>query len=131
DSVAKLNHYEYDLDAAAAKMEEAGFTRDADGKWADAEGNRISLEYKVPAEFTDFYGMGSNATEQLNEFGFDLTLVAAPWQQVAEDIREGNFDLSVWSWASASPFATTHFFGPIQRFNYVGLNATGQQGINF
>lgn len=131
DSVAKLNHYEYDLDAAAAKMEEAGFTRDADGKWADAEGNRISLEYKVPAEFTDFYGMGSNATEQLNEFGFDLTLVAAPWQQVAEDIREGNFDLSVWSWASASPFATTQFFGPIQRFNYVGLTATGQQGMNF
>jgi peptide/nickel transport system substrate-binding protein len=131
ETVESLNQYPYDLDAAAAKMEEAGFTRDAEGKWVDAEGNRISAEYKVPAEFTDFYGAGSNATEQLNEFGFDITLVAVPWQQAAEDIREGAFDLSVWSWASGSPFATTQFYGPIQRFNYPGLTATGQQGMNF
>lgn len=131
ESVAKLNHYEFNLDAAAAKMEEAGFTRDAEGKWVDAEGNRISVEFKIPAEFTDFSGMGTDATEQLNNFGFDITLVAVPWQQAAEDIRAGNFDLSVWSWASASPFATTQFFGPIQRFNYPGLTATGQPGMNF
>jgi peptide/nickel transport system substrate-binding protein len=131
ETVESLNQYPFDIAAAEAKMEEAGFTRDAEGKWVDAEGNRISAEYKVPAEFTDFYGAGSNATEQLNEFGFDITLVAVPWQQAAEDIREGAFELSVWSWASGSPFATTQFFGPIQRFNYVGLTATAQQGMNF
>jgi peptide/nickel transport system substrate-binding protein len=131
ETVESLNQYPFDIAAAEAKMTEAGFTRDAEGKWVDAEGNRISAEYKVPAEFTDFYGAGSNATEQLNEFGFDITLVAVPWQQAAEDIREGAFELSVWSWASGSPFATTQFFGPIQRFNYVGLTATGQQGMNF
>lgn len=131
DTVASLNQYPFDVDAAAAKMEEAGFTRDGEGKWVDAEGKRITAEYKVPAEFTDFYGAGSNATEQLNEFGFNLTLVAVPWQQAAEDIREGSFDLSVWSWASGSPFATTQFYGPLQRFNYVGLTATGQKGMNF
>lgn len=130
EAVAQLNHYEYSIENAEAKMAEAGFSRDADGKWVDAEGNRISLEYKIPAEFADFAGMGTNVTEQLNNFGFDLTLVAVPWQQAAEDIRQGNFDLSVWSWASASPFATPQFYGPIQRFNYVGL-AEGQPGMNF
>lgn len=130
DSIAKLNGYPYDIAAAEAKMAEAGFTRDAEGKWVDAEGKRISVEYKIPAEFADFSGAGSNATEQLNEFGFDITLLAIPWQQTAEDIRQGNFQLSVWSWASGSPFATTQFFGPIQRFNYVAL-AEGQKGMNF
>lgn len=130
DSIAKLNGYPYDIAAAEAKMTEAGFTRDAEGKWVDAEGKRISVEYKIPAEFADFSGAGSNATEQLNEFGFDVTLLAIPWQQTAEDIRQGNFQLSVWSWASGSPFATTQFFGPIQRFNYVAL-AEGQKGMNF
>lgn len=131
ESIDQLNRYPFDIEAAEAKMMEAGFTRDAEGKWVDSEGNRVTAEYKVPAEFTDFYGAGGNATEQLNEFGFDITLVAVPWQQAAADIREGAFDLSVWSWASGSPFATTQFFGPIQRFNYVGLSATGQKGMNF
>ncbi|KXK49393.1 MAG: hypothetical protein IT298_07610 [Chloroflexi bacterium] len=130
DSIAKLNHYDFDVDRAAELMETAGFTRDADGKWVDAEGKRISVEYKAPAEFADFLGASTNAVEQLNEFGFDITLRAIPWQQTAEDIRQGNFQLSVWSWAGGNPLASRQFFGPIQRFNYVGLS-DGQKGMNF
>jgi len=129
-SLAGLNHYENNLDTASALMETAGFTRDADGKWIDADGNRISVEYKFPAEFADFSGASQNAIDQLNNFGFDITARANPWQEVAADIRAGNFQLSVWSWAQGSPFATSQFFGPIQRFNYVGL-ADGQIGMNF
>lgn len=130
ETIGNLNRYEFNLETAAGLMETAGFTRDAEGKWVDAEGNRISVEYKFPAEFADFSGAAQNAIDQLNNFGFDITARANPWQEVAADIRAGNFQLSVWSWAQGSPFATNQFFGPIQRFNYVGL-ADGQIGMNF
>lgn len=129
-SIDKLNRYEFNPDAATALLEGIGFSKNADGKWMDAEGNVVAGEYKFPAEFADFSGAAQNATDQMNEFGFDITPRAVPWQQAAEDIRNGEFELSVWSWAQGSPFATQQFFGPVQRFNYVAL-AEGQKGMNF
>lgn len=129
-SIDKLNRYEFNPDAATALLEGIGFSKNADGKWTDAEGNVIAAEYKFPAEFADFSGAAQNATDQMNEFGFEITPRAVPWQQAAEDIRNGEFELSVWSWAQGSPFATQQFFGPVQRFNYVAL-AEGQKGMNF
>lgn len=119
EDIDALNPYEYDLDKAAALMEQAGFTRNADGKWEDAEGKTITVEYKFPSEFVDFSGAAQNATEQLNSFGFDITLRGMqPFGEVVTAIRSGDFQLSVWSYGAASPFASRHFFGPTQRFNY-------------
>ncbi len=53
-----------------------------------------------------------------------------PFAEAAANIRAGEFQLSVWSWASASPFAARQFFGPTQRFNYVGLS-NDQRGMDF
>lgn len=128
--IDQLDRYEFNPDRAAELLTSIGYAKNADGKWADADGNVIKGEFKFPAEFNDFAGMALNATEQMNEFGFDITSRAVPWQQCAEDIRNGDFELSVWSWSSASPFAARQFFGPIQRFNYVGLSS-GQKGMNF
>lgn len=130
DVIDQLDHYDFDQERAAEILRGAGFEKNSDGKWADADGNVIKAEYKFPAEFDDFSGASLNASEQMNAFGFDITPRAVPWQQCAEDIRNGNFELSVWSWASPSPFPASNFFGPIQRFNYVGL-AEGQKGMNF
>jgi len=128
--IDQLNRYEYNLETAAGLMEQAGFTRNADGKWADASGALISAEYTFPAEFADFAGAAQDAIQQLNAFGFDITPRALPWAEAAAAIRNSDFDLSVWSWASASPFAATQFFGPTRRFN-VGTLAEGQRGIDF
>ena len=130
DVIDQLDRYEFDTDRAAELLTSIGYAKNADGKWADADGNVIKGEFKFPAEFADFAGMALNATEQMNEFGFDITARAIPWQQCADDIRNGAFELSVWSWSSASPFTASQFFGPIQRFNYVGLTQ-GQKGMNF
>lgn len=130
EAIDQLDHYDFNPDRAAELLRSVGFEKNADGKWADADGNVIKAEYKFPAEFNDFAGMALNATEQMNEFGFDITPRAIPWQQCAEDIRNGAFELSVWSWSSPSPFPARMFYGPIQRFNYVGL-AAGQKGMNF
>jgi len=111
-----LDHYPNDLDAAAAKMEEAGYTRNDAGKWVDADGNTISVEYTFPADFADFSAAARDATAQLNDFGFDITERALPWQEAANAIRLSDFALSVWSWGSSAPFAYQNFNNPIRRW---------------
>lgn len=131
DDIAALDRYEFDVERAAAVLEEAGFSLNADGVWADAEGVTISAEFKFPAEFVDFAGAAQNAADQMNDFGFDITLRATPWQQAAADIRAGDYEMSIWSWANGSPFPSQSFFNPVQRFNYVGLIETDEPGMNF
>jgi peptide/nickel transport system substrate-binding protein len=129
DVIDQLNPYEFNLEGAEALMTEAGFSRNAEGLWADADGNVISAEYTFPAEFADFAGAAQDAIAQLNAFGFDITARSLPWQEAAAAIRNGDFELSVWSWAQASPFAARQFFGPTQRFNTA--LPEGQPGIQF
>ena len=129
EDIEQLDRYEFDTERAADILTEAGFSRNDDGIWADEDGNTISAEYKFPAEFVDFASAAQNAADQMNDFGFDITLRAVPWQQTAADIRAGDFELSIWSWASGSPFPSQSFFGPVQRFNYVALD--DQPGMNF
>jgi peptide/nickel transport system substrate-binding protein len=129
DVIDQLNHYDYDLDAAEELMTSAGFSRNPDGKWADADGNVISADYTFPAEFADFAGAAQDAIAQLNAFGFDITPRALPWQEAAAAIRNGEFSLSVWSWASQSPFASLQFNGPTRRFNTA--LPEDQPGIDF
>ncbi|MBL8132735.1 MAG: hypothetical protein JNL42_12820 [Anaerolineae bacterium] len=117
EAIAGLDGYEYDLTKAEEYMAAAGYTRNADGKWADAEGNTLSFEYTFPADFADFSAMARDATAQLNDFGFDITERALPWQEAAQAIREGNYELSVWSWGSGSPFAFNNMNSPIRRWN--------------
>ncbi len=130
DAIDQLDRYEFDTERAEQILTDAGFSRNADGIWADADGNTISGEWKFPAEFADFSAASQDAIAQLNDFGFDIAARALPWQETAADIREGNFEVSVWSWGSPSPFAARQFFGPTQRFNYVGLS-DDQRGMDF
>ncbi|HEX3054076.1 MAG TPA: ABC transporter substrate-binding protein [Aggregatilineaceae bacterium] len=129
-TIDQLDHYEFDTDRAAELLRSVGFEKNSDGKWADKDGNLITSEFKFAADFADFSAAALNATEQMNDFGFDITARGVPWQQSAEDIRNGDFELSVWSWSNTSPFPARQFFGPIQRFNYVGLT-DGQKGMNY
>lgn len=131
DDLAALDLYEFDTERASALLTEAGFSLNDDGIWADADGVTISAEFKFPAEFVDFAGAAQNAADQMNAFGFDITLRATPWQQTAADIRAGDYEMSIWSWANGSPFPSQSFFNPVQRFNYVGLTETDEPGMNF
>ncbi|MDZ4770190.1 MAG: ABC transporter substrate-binding protein [Chloroflexota bacterium] len=117
ETLDSLNGYEYNLEGAAALMQEAGYTLNADGKWANAAGEMLSIEYTFPADFADFSAAARDATAQLNEFGFDISERALPWQEAAEAIRLGDFDLSVWSWGAGSPFAFQNMNNPIRRWN--------------
>lgn len=128
DVIDQLDRYEFDLSRAEDLMESAGFSRDANGIWADADGNTISAEWIIPAEFADFAGASQDAIAQMNEFGFDISARAIPWQEVPENLRNNTFELSVWSWGAASPFASRHFNNPLQRW-VTDLDTATQPGL--
>jgi peptide/nickel transport system substrate-binding protein len=128
ETLNSLNRYEYSLDGAAALMEQAGFTRSDAGLWVDGNGETISVEYTFPADFADFSAAARDATAQLNEFGFDISERALPWQEAAAAIRNGDFELSVWSWGAGSPFAFQNFNNPTRR--WTTQLAEDQPGLN-
>ncbi|MEP6987155.1 MAG: ABC transporter substrate-binding protein, partial [Chloroflexota bacterium] len=130
DAIDKLDKYAFDTDRASKLLEGIGYTKNADGKWADKDGKTIAAEFKFPAEFADFAGAAQDAIAQMNAFGYDITARSIPWQETSKAIQHSDFQLSVWSWGNQSPFASRQFFGPTQRFN-TGHLASGLNGISF
>jgi peptide/nickel transport system substrate-binding protein len=116
DVIDQLDLYEFDTERAAGLLESVGYSRNGDGLWTDADGNLLGGEWIFPAEFADFAGATQDAISQLNDFGFSIEARALPWQEVPDAIREGNFELTVWSWGEGSPFAARHFRNPLQRW---------------
>lgn len=114
--IDQLDPYTFDTDRAAALLESVGYSRNDAGIWEDGEGVTLSGEWVFPAEFADFAGATQDAIAQMNAFGFDIEARALPWQEVPVAIRAGDFELSVWSWGAASPFASRHFANPLQRW---------------
>lgn len=116
EAIDQLDRYEFDPARAEELMESAGFSLNDDGIWADADGNTITADWIFPQDFADFSAATLDAVEQMNSFGFDITPRGLPWQDVPEEIRNGTFDLTVWSWGLGSPFASRQFWNPIQRW---------------
>ncbi len=131
DEMAELNTYEYNPEAAEELLLSIGFTRDANGKWLDDNGDPVAAEYIFQAEWADYGAAAQNAIDQMNEFGFDITGRAVQWQQLDEDLKNGNFTLTVRSWGWPSPFPGDQLNGPLYRWNYTGLGEGGLPGINF
>jgi len=121
EDIAALNRYEFNTDEATRLMESVGYTLNADGKWVDAEGNTVGGEFKFPSDFVDFSAAAQNAIDQLNAFGFDIVPVGIPSAEASAAIREGNFNLSIWSWGNATVFAERHFLNPLVRWGTPGI----------
>jgi peptide/nickel transport system substrate-binding protein len=128
EAIAELDHYDFDLARAEEALTGAGFSRNADGIWENADGLSLTGEWLIPADFADFAGASQDAIAQLNAFGFNLTARAVPWQEVPPAIRAGEFDVSVWSWGAASPFSYSHLRSPLRRWQ-TELDQTTQPGM--
>ncbi|MDX1995221.1 MAG: ABC transporter substrate-binding protein [bacterium] len=125
DIISSLNQYAFDVDGAAALLESVGFTRGDDGLWLDDEGNPVEAEITVPAEFADWVPGVQNAADQLNEFGFQISVVAQPFQEQEQNVYDGNFELAARNWGIGNPHPFSTFNQPFSRYN--GLNGPGMQ----
>lgn len=120
DTLDNLNAYDYDPDMGAEILEGIGFTRGDDGVWVDDQGNRMAFELIFPAEFLDWAAAAENATQQLNDFGFEITARGVQFQQQQQDVYDSNFQLAIRNWGTGSPFPGQSYLEPYNRYNGQG-----------
>ena len=128
--IAALQTYPFDQEMAASRLQEAGWTKDGD-TWKMADGNPASFELTFPAEYADWSAAGSDAAEQLSNFGFKVVPRAITYTQQPVDLDQGKFDLAIQGWGSSTDphphySYTTAFF----LHNTLAIN-NGGQGIQF
>lgn len=93
DILQEYNPLEYNLNKSAKLMEEAGFKKDSEGFWVDAQGNRPDTD--IWAGVPLFGDIAPVTAEQLRKAGFDSKHVTPP---------------DVWAGKSDGR-AKLHFFG--------------------
>ncbi len=101
EAIDSLNQYEYDVEKAAALLEEAGWTKDGEW-WTDPDGNEAAYEIMYPAEFANQAATGENAAEQLRAFGMNITTRPITFTQSGPDILAGNFQIATGPWGSTT-----------------------------
>jgi peptide/nickel transport system substrate-binding protein len=132
ETLEALDPYDYDVEAATAMLEEIGFTKGSDGVWLDDQGNRMAFELIFPAEFADWAAAAENATQALNDFGFEITARGVQFQQQQQDVYDSNFELAIRNWGIGSPLPYLSYLEPYRRYNGQGELAGQQaQGMKF
>jgi peptide/nickel transport system substrate-binding protein len=95
DTISKLNPYKQDAQKAAALLTQLGFTKGADGIWADDKGAPLAFELAVPADFADWLGAAENVAQQLNAFGMKITVRGYPSAERATTLKEAKYQLLI------------------------------------
>lgn len=110
EDIDGLNTYETDPDAAAALLEEAGWTKDGDA-WMTPAGEEAAFELIFPAEFADWSAAGQALAQQLTDFGIAVEPRAVTQTQQPIDVDKGAFELAIQSWGNSN--------NPHPHFSYV------------
>jgi peptide/nickel transport system substrate-binding protein len=127
----KLQAYEKDLDKATQLLQSAGWKKSGD-KWQTPAGKPAAFDLKFPTEFADWNPAATNAADQLNKFGFNITKRGITFTQLNPDVLAGKFDISLQGWgASNHPHPYFAYVQDLFTFNYVTAANQGGKGMNF
>ncbi len=130
DAIDELNRYPYDPDAAAALLEEAGWSKDGD-VWLKPDGEQAVYELLFPAEYADWSASGQDAAEQLTAFGIQIEPRAVTYTQQPIDVDKGNFDIAIRGWGSSTnPHPHYSYAQAFYTHNTQAIN-NGGEGIAF
>ena len=83
-----------DPDRAVQILEDAGYTRGADGIF-EKNGQKVSVKVQVPQEWADYITAIDVASQQLAEVGIDLTADRLPGNQYSSNRFTGDFQFTM------------------------------------
>jgi peptide/nickel transport system substrate-binding protein len=131
-TAVKLNSYPKDLHKAEVLLTGIGFTRGTDGAWLDDQGQPLTFEISVPADFADWLSAAENAAQQLSAFGIKTTVRGYQSAERADIQKEGRYqilmDLGTY-YIPPYPFASYRYMLDAPRNNPEAAN--GQTGMNW
>ncbi|MGB1287347.1 MAG: ABC transporter substrate-binding protein [Aggregatilineales bacterium] len=132
ETLDSLNPYFQDLDAAEELLTGVGFSRNDDGIWMDDNGDTLSFELTFPQEYADWSASAENATQQLQDFGFDISARGVQFQQHPLEVYDGNFELAIRNWGLGDPIPARSYLEAYNRYNGQGeLAGETGGGIGF
>ncbi|MFD7157836.1 ABC transporter substrate-binding protein [Kribbella sp. NPDC059898] len=127
----KLQAYDKDEAKATSLLQAAGWKKTG-GKWMLPNGKPAAYDIKFPTEFADWNPAATNAADQLNKFGFNITKRGITFTQLNPDVLTGKFDFAIQSWgASNHPHPYFAYVQDLYTFNYVVAANQGGKGMNF
>jgi peptide/nickel transport system substrate-binding protein len=111
-------------------LQGAGFTKGADGIYADAQGNKLSFKVTVPADFSDYVQDLQIAQQNLQAAGIDLQLNKVSDDDWRSARASGSFDLIM----TGGYFGPTpwYYYDPLLNSAHInqGANTTNWEGWN-
>ncbi|MCW2802049.1 MAG: transporter substrate-binding protein [Propionibacteriaceae bacterium] len=131
DDKAKLNTYDYDQDKASQLLTAAGWKKDG-ASWKKPDGKAAVYEIQFPGPFADWSAAGTNAAEQLSQFGIKVTPRGLDDKQAPVDIDKGNFELAIQAWGSSNhPHPHFAFVQDLFTHNIPIAKNQGGKGMGF
>ena len=120
DLLAPLD--EHSAEKVAEILTAGGYTKGADGKWANADGSPLQIEVQVAQADP----VGPVLGEQLNAAGFDALVNVVQAGAQSEALTAGNFELSVFPHCGSlyDPWQT------LEHFHSKYAAAEGQASVN-
>jgi len=98
-----LPNYPYNPERAAQLLTEAGYVRNAQGRWVkDGQPLRVVIHSSDNRYFADT-DISAAVANQLNRFGIEATVRVMEWAAYLEEVRNGQFQLAFLGWNQSSP----------------------------
>jgi len=101
DQDPALKHYDYDVDAANALLDEAGWAMGADGV-REKDGVKLAFTCTTITGDTARRPIAELAQQMLKGVGVDMQLAEAPISAILEGLGNGTTDASLFNWTYGS-----------------------------
>jgi peptide/nickel transport system substrate-binding protein len=117
DIMAQMTTHEHDPDKAEALLEEAGFSRGADGTWLLPDGTPWEVEINCPAGYGDWVLGCENLAAQWADFGIAAVCLPIDNPVWWPSATAGEYDVGfLWAgvhWSTAHPYTAMqrHYLG--------------------
>jgi peptide/nickel transport system substrate-binding protein len=98
------NTLPYDTAQAAQVLQAAGYKK-VGGVWTSSTGRQVAFTLEDPASYSDYMASIQAVAQQLNQFGFKVSVNGVSANAWNSDIKDGNFDATMhWGQTAPSPY---------------------------
>lgn len=96
---------DYDPDAAAEALDEAGYELNDNGVRLTPDGEPFTFDISVGATSSDWLSVANIISQNLDDIGINATVDSPDWAAVTSDYESGTFETGiVWSAADPTPY---------------------------